>query len=57
MSGAEAGFSQVSVMKITSGVWVVIVSQISDACLLSDRALSSMQWSSLVAGSVGEEFT
>ena len=47
--GAEAGFSQVSVMKMTSGVWVVIVSQISDECLPSERALSRMQWSLPVA--------
>ena len=33
----------------TSGVWVEIVSQISEVCLLSERALIRMQWSLLVA--------
>ena len=47
MSSAEAGFNQVSVMKMTSKVWVVIVSQISESCLLS--VLISMQWSLTVA--------
>ena len=37
--GAEAGFSQVSVMNTAFGVCVAIVSQISVACLESDRAL------------------
>ena len=54
MSGTEVGFSQVSVIKMTSGMWVVLVSQISAACLPSERALSRMQWSSPVApASVG----
>ena len=43
MFGAEAGFSQVSVMKTASGVWVVMVSQISEACLPNERALIRMQ--------------
>ena len=47
MSGADAGFSQVSVMNTASGLWFVMVSQISVACLSSEQALIRMQWSSL----------
>ena len=49
MSGAEAAFSQVSVMKIAYGVWVVMVSQSSVVCFPSERVLISMQLSSPVA--------
>ena len=44
-SDAEAGFNQASVKKMTSVVWVEIVSQIWVAYLQSERALNRMQWS------------
>ena len=43
MSGADAGLSQVSLMKTASGAWIVMVSQSSVVYFPSERALIRMQ--------------
>ena len=47
MSGADAGFSQVSLMKTASGAWVVMMSQTSVVYFPSKRVFISRQLISL----------